>query len=90
VGASVHFKAVVMPSLSMVKRSKKNAKIRVGVFFLDLFTLEDEGTTTLCTDGTTHPAAQHHILLLFYTHVPADCQRAFTARYYKWRTCLSW
>jgi hypothetical protein len=55
VGGSLHFKAFVMPS--RVKRSKKNAKIRVGVFFLDLFTLEDEGTTTLCNVGTAHPAA---------------------------------
>jgi hypothetical protein len=27
------------------------------------------------TRATAHPAAQHRILL-FYTHVPADCQRA--------------
>jgi hypothetical protein len=41
VGGSLHFKAVVMPSPSRVKRSGKNAKNRVGVFFLDLFMLEE-------------------------------------------------
>lgn len=76
VGGSLHFKAFVMPSLSRVKRSEKNAKIRVGVFFLDLFTLEDEGTTTLCNVGTAHPAAHH--IFWFYTHVPADCQSFYS------------
>jgi len=57
VGSSLHFKAFVMSSLSRVKRSEKNTKIRVRVFFLDFFTLEDEDTTTLCNVGTAHPAA---------------------------------
>jgi len=72
VGGSLHFKAFVVPSLSRVKRSEKNAKIRVGVLFLDVFTLEDEGTTTLCNVGMAHPAARH--IFWFYTHVPADGQ----------------
>jgi hypothetical protein len=65
VGGSLHFKGVVMPSLTRVKRSEKNAKIRVGVFFLNLLTLEDEGTTTLCNVRTAHPVAQHHPLVLY-------------------------
>jgi hypothetical protein len=43
-GCSVHFKGIVVPSLSEVKRSKKNAKnIIIILLFLDLITRANKG-----------------------------------------------